>query len=60
MPTLISTHQLLVHTGDLRVAKGLELVHLLCSEGVFPHGGIHGRAEEQGLAAVPGPDDTRL
>lgn len=60
MLTLVSTHQLLGHTLDLNVAKGLELVHLPCSDGVLPHGGVHRRAEEQGLAGVPGPDDTGL
>lgn len=59
-PTLVSTHQLLAHTGNLHVAKGLELAHLLCSDRVFPHGSVHGRAEEEGLAEVPGPDDTCL
>lgn len=60
MPTLVSTHQLLGHTGDLDVAKGLKLVHLLGRDGVLPHGSVHGWAEEQGLVAVPRPDDTRL
>lgn len=60
MPTLISTHQLLGHTGDLDVAKGLKLVHLLGRDGVLPHGSVHGWAEEQGLVTVPRPDDTRL
>lgn len=59
-PTLVSTHQLLAHTGNLHVAEGLELVHLLCSERVLPHGRVHGRAEEEGFAEVPGPDDTGL
>lgn len=59
-PTLVSTHQLLGHTGNLHIAKGLELVDLLCGEGVLPHSGVHGRAEEQGLAVVPSPDDTGL
>lgn len=59
-PTLVSTHQPLAHTGNLHVAKGLELAHLLCSERVLPHGGVHGRAEEERLAEVPGPDDTGL
>lgn len=58
--TLVSTDQLLGHTGDLDIAEGLELAHLLLSEGVLPHGSVHCWAEEQGLAAVPGPDDTGL
>lgn len=60
MLTLVATHQLLGHTGYLDVAEGLELTHLLRSDGVLPHGGVHRRAEEQGLSAVPGPDDTGL
>lgn len=60
MPTLVATHQLLGHTGDLHVAEALELAHLLRGDGVFPHGGVHRRAEEQGLPEVPGPDDTGL
>lgn len=59
-PTVVSTHQLLAHAGNLHVAKGLELAQLLGSERVLPHGSVHGRAEEQGLAEVPGPDDTGL
>lgn len=31
--TLVSTDQLLGHTGDLDIAEGLELAHLLLSEG---------------------------
>lgn len=60
MPTLVTTHQLLGHTGDLGVAEGLELAHLLGGDGVLPHGSVHRWAEEQGLSAVPGPDDTGL
>lgn len=59
-PTLVSTDQLLGHTRDLDVAEGLELAHLLLGDGVFPHGGVHRWAEQQGFAAVPGPDDTGL
>lgn len=59
-PTFVSTHQLLGHTGDLDIAEGLELVYLLRCDRVLPHGGVHGRAEEQGFAAVPGPDDAGL
>lgn len=60
MPTLVSTHQLLGHTRYLDIAKGLELAHLLRGDGVLPHDGVHCWAEEQGLAAVPSPDDTGL
>lgn len=60
MPTLVSTHQLLGHTGDLDIAKGLELAHLLRGKGMLPHGSVHCWAEEQGLSTVPGPDDTGL
>lgn len=60
MPTFVSTHQLLGHTRDLHVAEGLEQAHLLRGDGVLPHGRVHRRAEEQGLSAVPGADDTGL
>ena len=60
MPTLVSTHQLLGHTRYLDIAEGLELAHLLRGDGVLPHDSVHRWAEEQGLAAVPSPDDTGL
>lgn len=60
IPTLVSTHQLLGHTRYLNIAEGLELAHLLRCDGMLPHDGVHRWAEEQGLAAVPGSDDTGL
>lgn len=58
--TFISTHQFLHHAGDLCVAKAFQLLHLLSCEGMFPHGRVHGWAEEQRFAQIPGADDTSL
>ena len=60
MPTLVSTHQLLGNARYFNIAEGLELADLLRSDGMLPHDGVHRWAEEQGLAAVPGPDDAGL
>lgn len=58
--TFISTHEFLHHTGDLCVAKSLQLLHVPCCDGMLPHGCVHGWAEEQGFAQIPRADHTGL